>query len=304
MKKEVQTIEISDSDDNMDLDPPISPKPAPLVSSTKPASLPRAPVPFSTAQSSSASRPVAQSSVATQKSTLPKDKPAADRVGGPSVTRPPGSKTLPNVKPTGTASQPGPSRGIDRLREQAAAQSQFNAARSSIGSFPQASSATKPSSAASGSTSSKLSKPVQNPAKEMVLLGLDTQLRSESRPSQKGKVPATVPSKQASPKRPLFHPPTPPKSNFIDELTQNFEALASPSDRIAEVPQVSDSPERETNPAPGKESPKITKTPTSPGQHRQTARKSAYRSSAFVPKPSRQSPSTEELSVSLVVSPS
>ncbi|KAG8956369.1 hypothetical protein FRC04_004450 [Tulasnella sp. 424] len=298
VKKEVQTIEITDSDDNMDLDPPISPKPTPLVSSTKPASLPRAPVPLSITQSSSASRLVAQSSVATQKSTLPKVKPAADRVGGPPVTQPPGPKTLPNVQPTGTASQPGPSRGIDRLREHAAAQSQFNAARSSIGSFPHS---TKPSSAASGSTSNKLSKPAQNPAKEMVLLGLDTQLRSESRPSQKGKVPATAPSKQASPKRPLFHPPTPPKSNFIDELTQNFEALASPSDRIAEVPQVSDSPERETNPAPGKESPKITKTSTSPGKHRQTARKSAYRSTAFVPKPSRQSPSTEELSTSSTV---
>lgn len=280
----------------MDLDPPSAPKSAPLPA--KKTSFPTAPT---TGQPSSSSRPATQTPMATANSTIFKGKASADR-----PTQLPGPNTLRYTQRTGAASQPGPSRDPDQPREHSTVQNKPNGARSSIGSSLLASPSAKPGSTASGAPR-KLSKPVQNLAKEMVSLGLEPRPPSGTQPSQKGKVPSTVSSKQASPQRPLFHPPTPPQSSYIEELTQNFEALASPSNRTTEGPivKVSDSPEKEIKLLPGKASPagpevpKISNSP-SPLKHRQTARKSAYRSSAFVPKPKRQSSSAEELSVSSV----
>ncbi|KAG8914580.1 hypothetical protein FRC00_012345 [Tulasnella sp. 408] len=291
----IQTIYISDSDDNMDLDPPSAPKSAPLPA--KKASFPKAPTVVSTGQPSSSSRPAAQAPLAAASSTIFKGKASADR-----PTQWPGPSTLRGTQRTGAVSQPGPSRGVDQPGEHSTAQSIPNGARGSIGSSLLASSSATPGSTASGAPR-KLSKPVQNLAKEMVSLGLEPRPPSGAQPSQKGKVPSTVTSKQASPQRPLFHPPTPPQSRNIEELTQNFEALASPSNKTTEGPivKVSDSPEKEIKLLAGKASPagpeasKASNSP-SPLKHRQTARKSAYRSSAFVPKPKRQSSSPEELS--------
>ncbi|KAG8899283.1 hypothetical protein FRC01_010599, partial [Tulasnella sp. 417] len=293
----IQTIYITDSDDNMDLDPPSPPQSAPLP--TKKSSLSRAATGVSIGQPSSSNRPAAQASVATTSSALSKGKAPADRSGGLLVTRLPKPNALPNTQRIGATSQPGTA---DRPGEHSTVRNRSNAAPSSISSSLPSPLSTKPISTASGATR-KLSRPVQNLAKEMVSLGLEPSSPPGSQPPPKGKVSSTAPSKQASPQRPLFHPPTPPQSSYIEELTQNFEALASPSNKVVEGSntEVSDSPERERKLAPGKASPASPEIPKasnsiSPPKHRQTARKSAYRSSAFVPKPKRQSSSPEELS--------
>ncbi|KAG8973302.1 hypothetical protein FRB90_009949, partial [Tulasnella sp. 427] len=157
------------------------------------------------------------------------------------------------------------------------------------------------------------SRPVKDRAKEVVPLGRDLQ-HTASAPPPKPKTSKLAPSAPAPP-RPLFRSASPPLPSELPsdigaamaELTQSFETLASsPIDKAVDLPHENISSSSKVVPfsSPPKGNPGApsnAKSP-SPGKPKQTAKKSAYRSSAFVPKPRIPSTPSEEFSEPLETS--